>query len=74
MMGALEVREDVPEGLVGGVGDVDEHAESVHLVDDLVAEGGEAGVIWPGSVSPEEAAQSLELDQVRVMARTPRRW
>ncbi len=35
--------EDVGEGLVGDVGDVDHHAEAVHLGDDLAAEGGEAG-------------------------------
>ena len=35
--------EDVGEGLVGDVGEIDHHAEAVHLGDDLAAEGGEAG-------------------------------
>ena len=37
--------EGVVEGLVGGVGDVDHHAEAVHLADDILAEGGEAVVV-----------------------------
>ena len=37
--------EGVVEGLVGGVGDVDHHAEAVHLADDVFAEGGEAVVV-----------------------------
>jgi len=32
--------EDIPEGFVGGVGDVDDHADAVHLANDFVAEGG----------------------------------
>ena len=34
--------EDVGEGSVGDVGEIDHHAEAVHLGDDLAAEGGEA--------------------------------
>ncbi len=37
--------ERVPEGLVGGVGDIDHHAEAVHLADDIFAEGSEAVVV-----------------------------
>ena len=37
--------DDVPEGFVGDVGDVDHHAKSVHLLHDLFAEGGEAVVV-----------------------------
>ena len=40
----------VPEGFVGGVGDVDHHAEAVHLFNDLFAEGGEAVVAENGWV------------------------
>ena len=42
--------DDVPEGFVGDVGDVDDHAEAVHLGDDLFAEGGEAVVVGDGGV------------------------
>ena len=37
--------EYIPEGLVGCVGYVDHHAETVHFVDDVPAEGGEAVVM-----------------------------
>ena len=37
--------DNVEEGLVGGVGDVDHHAEAVHFADDVFAEGGEAVVV-----------------------------
>jgi len=37
--------EGVVKSFVGGVGDVDHHAEAVHLVDDVFAEGGEAVVV-----------------------------
>ncbi len=37
--------ERVVEGCVGGVGDVDHHAEAVHLADDVFAEGSEAVVM-----------------------------
>jgi len=37
--------EGVVEGLIGGVGDVDHHAEAVHLADDIFAEGGETVVV-----------------------------
>ena len=50
MMGARGGGEGVPEGLVGDVGDVDHHAEAVHLADDVVAEGGEAVVVGDGGV------------------------
>jgi len=35
--------EDVVEGAVGDVGEIDHHSEAVHLCDDFAAEGGEAG-------------------------------
>ncbi len=50
MMGVRVVAIDVPEGLVGDVGDVDHHAEAVHLGDDLFAEGGEAVVVGDGGI------------------------
>ena len=66
--------EDFGEGAVGDVGEIDHHAEAVHLCDDLAAEGGEAGGRvgaeerrGRGRRSPEDSAQSLELVQVRVM-------
>jgi len=37
--------EGVVKSFVGGVGDVDHHAEAVHLADDVFAEGGEAVVV-----------------------------
>ena len=40
--------EDVGEGAVGDVGEIDHHAEAVHLRDDLAAEGGEAVVMGDG--------------------------
>ena len=43
-------------GPVGGVGDVDHHAEGVHFADDVAAEGGEA-VVAPGVSGPEDVGQ-----------------
>ena len=37
--------DDVPEGFVGDVGDVDHHAEAIHLLHDLFAEGRESVVV-----------------------------
>ena len=50
MMGVLGGRDDVPEGFVGDVGDVDHHAQAVHLVHDLFAERGEAVVVMDSCV------------------------
>ena len=42
--------DDVPEGLVGDVRDIDHHAEAVHLLNDLFAEGCESVVVGDGGV------------------------
>jgi len=51
------------------VRDIDEHAEAVHLQNDLLAAIGEAVVVldFGSSMSPEESAHSFVFDQLRVM-------
>jgi len=49
--GGVRGLEDVPEGFIGDVRDVDHHAETVHLADDGTAEECEAVVVLDGGIA-----------------------
>src|SRR5581483_10592080 len=62
--GALGQLHDVPKATLGEVGDVDEHAETVALADDILAESCQpsAGLLLAGSVGGHGAAEPGEAD------------
>ena len=63
--------DDVPERLVVGVGDVDDHPQPVHLPDDLSPNSVRPPNVGAGS--PEASAQSVCVQWVSVISRTPAR-
>jgi len=68
--GALVTAIRVVERLVSNVGYIHQHAEAIHLEDDLLAAIGETIVVLDlgiVDVSPEESAHSLVFDQLKVM-------